>query len=166
MRIADGVDIVREPGVAFVPGAGPDRHLRLPAQRSVTAIRNAKLDIVGVVTLGMLTALGGGILRDILIDAPPPATFSDWRYLAVAAPGSLVAFGFARWLDRFAAPILVLDAAGLSLFGVSGAIKALGFGVVSKDLGLGCNRSRRWGVGIEAPDRDQRTITICGSMCE
>jgi uncharacterized membrane protein YeiH len=96
---------------------------------ALTAIRIAKLDIVGVMTLGMLTALGGGILRDILIDSLPPATFSDWRYLAVAATGSLVAFGFARWLDRFAAPILVLDAAGLSLFAVSGAIKALGFGV-------------------------------------
>ena len=39
----------------------------------------------------MITALGGGILRDVLLGALPPATFSDWRYLAVATAGGLVA---------------------------------------------------------------------------
>jgi uncharacterized membrane protein YeiH len=94
-----------------------------------TAIRLAKLDVVGVVTLGMVTALGGGIIRDIFIDSLPPATFSDWRYLVVAAAGSLVAFGFGRRLDRLSGPILVMDAAGLSLFAVTGASKALEFGL-------------------------------------
>ncbi len=96
---------------------------------ALTAIRVAKLDVVGVVTLGMITALGGGILRDILIDSLPPATFSDWRYLTVAAAGSLIACAFPWRLDRLAKPILVLDAAGLSLFAVTGASKALDFGV-------------------------------------
>ena len=96
---------------------------------AMTAIRVVKLDVVGVVTLGMVTALGGGIIRDILLDSLPPATFSDWRYLTVAAVGSLLAFVFGWRLDRVAGPILVLDAAGLSLFAVSGAIKALEFGV-------------------------------------
>ena len=96
---------------------------------ALTAIRVARLDIVGVITLGMFTALGGGMLRDILLDALPPATFRDWRYLTVAAVGSLVAFVFGRSLDRLAMPILVLDAAGLSLFAVSGAVKGLDFGV-------------------------------------
>jgi uncharacterized membrane protein YeiH len=96
---------------------------------ALTATRLAALDIVGVVTLGMVTALGGGVIRDILIDDLPPATFSDWRYLAVAASGGLVAFVFGRRLDRAARPIDVLDAAGLSLFAVSGAIKALDFGL-------------------------------------
>lgn len=99
---------------------------------ALTALRVARLDVVGVVTLGMITALGGGILRDILLDSLPPATFSDWRYLAVAAAGSLIAFVFGRRLDRLARPILVLDAAGLSLFAVSGAAKALELG-----MGLG-----------------------------
>ena len=97
---------------------------------ALTALRAVRLDIVGVLTLGMITALGGGIIRDILIDYLPPATFSDWRYLAVAAAGSLLAFGFGRQLDRFWGTITVLDAAGLSLFAVTGASKAL-------DLGLG-----------------------------
>jgi uncharacterized membrane protein YeiH len=95
---------------------------------ALTAVRVARLDIVGVLTLGMITALGGGVIRDILIDALPPATFSDWRYLATAAAGSLVAFAFGRRLDRWINPILVLDAAGLSLFAVSGALKTLEFG--------------------------------------
>lgn len=95
---------------------------------ALTAIRVTRLDVVGVVTLGMVTALGGGIIRDIFIDALPPATFSDWRYLAVAATGSLVAFTFGYRLDRWLNPILVLDAAGLSLFAVSGALKTLEHG--------------------------------------
>ena len=96
---------------------------------ALTAIRVARLDIVGVVTLGMFTALGGGMIRDILLDALPPATFRDWRYLTVAAGGGLVAFVAGRSLDRLAMPILVLDAAGLSLFAVSGALKGLDLGV-------------------------------------
>jgi uncharacterized membrane protein YeiH len=97
---------------------------------ALTALRVTRLDIVGVVTLGMITALGGGIIRDVLLDSLPPATFNDWRYLAVAAGGGLLAFLFGPHLDRLNAPITVLDAAGLSLFAVTGATKAL-------DLGLG-----------------------------
>jgi hypothetical protein len=59
----------------------------------------------------------------------PPATFSDWRYLTVAAGESLVAFLFGRSLDRLATLIVVLDAAGLSLFAVSGALKGRDFGI-------------------------------------
>jgi uncharacterized membrane protein YeiH len=95
---------------------------------ALTALRVARLDVVGVVVLGMMTALGGGIIRDVLLDSLPPATFDDWRYLAVAAGGSLVAFVFGRSLDRLATPITVLDAAGLSLFAVSGALKATELG--------------------------------------
>lgn len=96
---------------------------------SLTAIRVARLDVVGVITLGMITALGGGIIRDVLLGSLPPATFSDWRYLAVAAFGSLVSFTLGRRLDRWTNPILVLDAAGLSLFAVSGAVVAMELGV-------------------------------------
>ncbi|UMG91825.1 trimeric intracellular cation channel family protein [Nocardioides sp. TF02-7] len=95
---------------------------------ALTAIRVVRLDVVGVITLGMITALGGGIVRDIFIDDLPPATFSDWRYLSVAATGSLVAFLFGTRLDRWVNPIMVLDAAGLSLFAVAGALKTLEFG--------------------------------------
>jgi uncharacterized membrane protein YeiH len=96
---------------------------------ALTAVRAAHVDIVGVVTLGMITAVGGGIIRDILLGALPPATFVDWRYLTVAAAGGLIAFLFSRGLSRFTSPIDVLDAAGLSLFAVTGAGKALELGV-------------------------------------
>lgn len=96
---------------------------------ALTAVRAAHLDIVGVITLGVITAVGGGILRDVLLGALPPATFVDWRYLAVAASGALIAFLFSRWLTPFTSPIDVLDAAGLSLFAVTGAGKALELGV-------------------------------------
>jgi uncharacterized membrane protein YeiH len=96
---------------------------------ALTALRMARLDIVGIVTLGMITALGGGIIRDVLLGSLPPATFNDWRYLAVAAVGGLIAFAFGRRLDRLNTPITVLDAAGLSLFAVTGADKALHFGL-------------------------------------
>jgi len=95
---------------------------------ALTAVRAVHVDIVGVVTLGVITAVGGGILRDILLGALPPATFVDWRYLAVATAGGLVAFLFSRGLGRFGTTIDVLDAAGLSLFAITGAGKALELG--------------------------------------
>jgi uncharacterized membrane protein YeiH len=79
---------------------------------ALTAVRAARLDIVGVITLGMITAVGGGIIRDILFGALPPATFVDWRCLAVAGGGGVIAFFFSRWLTRFTSPIDLLDAAG------------------------------------------------------
>ena len=79
---------------------------------ALIAVRTAHLDIVGVITLGIITAVGGGIIRDVLLGALPPATFVDWRYLAVAGGGGLIAFLFSRWLARFTIPIDVLDALG------------------------------------------------------
>jgi uncharacterized membrane protein YeiH len=96
---------------------------------ALTALRVARLDIVGVITLGMITAIGGGIIRDVMLGALPPATFRDWRYLAVAATGGLIAFTFGRHLERLNTPINILDAAGLSLFAVTGANKALLLGL-------------------------------------
>jgi uncharacterized membrane protein YeiH len=70
----------------------------------LTAIHTARLDVVGVITMAMVSGLGGGIIRDILLGALPPATFSDWRYLAVAAGGGLAAFTLSR-------PLANLDSA-------------------------------------------------------
>ena len=91
---------------------------------ALTAVRTARLDIVGVVTLGVITAVGGGIIRDVLIGAIPPATFRDWRYLALATCGALIAFVASRRLVRLEMPIVVLDAVGLSVFAVMGTAKA------------------------------------------
>ena len=96
---------------------------------ALTAVRVARLDVVGVVTLGMVTALGGGVIRDVLIGSIPPATFRDWRYFALAFGGGLIAFALSRRLDRIEMPITVLDAIGLSVFAVIGAEKAVHYGL-------------------------------------
>ena len=96
----------------------------------LTARAATRLGIVGVVSLGMITALGGGVIRDILLPDLPPAALRDWRYLAVALVGGLVAYAASERVHRTTArPIKVLDAAGLSLFAVTGASKALAFGL-------------------------------------
>ncbi|GAB2525096.1 trimeric intracellular cation channel family protein [Paramicrobacterium agarici] len=95
---------------------------------ALTAVRAARVDIVGVIALGMITAMGGGIIRDVMLNTSP-ATFQDWRYLATAVVGALIAFAFGHRLDRLTMPIEVLDAVGLSFFAVTGAMKAVGFGL-------------------------------------
>ncbi len=96
---------------------------------ALTGLRAARLDIIGMVALGMVTAVGGGLVRDVLIGAVPPAAFKYWPYLAVAIGGALLAFFFSRVLRRFALTIDILDAAGLSLFCVTGATKSLQYGL-------------------------------------
>jgi uncharacterized membrane protein YeiH len=96
---------------------------------ALTAVRATQLDIVGVVTLGVITAMGGGIIRDVLIGDVPPATLRDWRYLALAAGGGLLAFALSQWLKRLEMPINALDAVGLSVFAVIGASKAVAYGL-------------------------------------
>src|ERR1700678_2895330 len=83
---------------------------------ALTAIEAARVDVVGVITLGVITAIGGGVIRDLLIGAVPPASFQDWRYLAVAMGGGLVAFGFGPRLGQLAGAITVLDGGRLSMF--------------------------------------------------
>jgi uncharacterized membrane protein YeiH len=84
----------------------------------------ARLDAFGVVVLAVVVGLAGGITRDLLIGIPPQ-TFRDWRYLAVAGGAGLVTFVGHPALERRERPILVLDAAGLALFCVTGASTAL-----------------------------------------
>jgi uncharacterized membrane protein YeiH len=88
-----------------------------------------RLDIFGVLVLGGATGLGGGVIRDVLIGAVPPAAVEDWRYLVACLVAGLVAFRFHPALGRMERPINIFDAAGLGLFCVTGASKALDFGV-------------------------------------
>jgi uncharacterized membrane protein YeiH len=90
---------------------------------------NAHLDIFGVLVLGFVTAVGGGIIRDLLIGDVPPAAFRDQRYMVTALVGALVAFAIFEPIAKAPSWVLTtLDAGGLSLFAVSGASKALEFG--------------------------------------
>jgi uncharacterized membrane protein YeiH len=91
----------------------------------------ARLDLLGVLVVAFVTALGGGIVRDILIGAAPPQALRDWRYPATAFAAGMAAFAFdevVRAIPQQA--LIILDAAGLSLFAIAGAEKTL-------DKGLG-----------------------------
>ncbi len=96
------------------------------AIEGATAATNGQLDLLGVMVLAFATALGGGITRDVLIGAIPPASLRDWRYAALAFLGGFVVFTLHRYVTGIPiAVILVLDAAGLSLFAIAGTEKAL-----------------------------------------
>jgi hypothetical protein len=83
-----------------------------------------------LMVLAFATALGGGIIRDVLIGDAPPASLRDWRYAAVAFAGGAVVFFLHQFVQSIPGNvILVLDAAGLSLFAIAGAQKALVFGM-------------------------------------
>ncbi|MCW2242842.1 trimeric intracellular cation channel family protein [Azospirillum canadense] len=88
-----------------------------------------QLDIFGVIVLSMVTALAGGLLRDLMIGAVPPASLRDDRYLIAALLSGLVAFFFHPQINRLVKPVMVLDAAGLGLFAVAGCGKALTYGL-------------------------------------
>jgi uncharacterized membrane protein YeiH len=96
---------------------------------ALTAMEAEQLDLVGVAVLATITALGGGMIRDILLGALPPATLRDWRYLAVALASAAVAFLGTRYLSRMARSINLFDAAGLSLFCVTGTAVAFAHGL-------------------------------------
>ncbi len=91
----------------------------------LAAVRT-RLDLFGVLVLALVVAVAGGIIRDLLIGTPP-ATFRDWRYLAAAGAAGLVTFIARSILERIWNVIQVLDAAGLALFCVTGAVKAIEF---------------------------------------
>ena len=97
------------------------------AEGATTAI-HARLDVLGVLVLAFVTALGGGMVRDLLLGDAPPNAIRDWRYAAVALATGLVVFAVRTPVEASGAGLVqALDAAGLSLFAVAGATKALEF---------------------------------------
>jgi uncharacterized membrane protein YeiH len=84
------------------------------------------LDLIGVMVLAFATALGGGIIRDLLIGAIPPASLRDWRYAALAFGGGTIAFFLHNVVQGIPGNLMiVLDAAGLAFFAIAGTEKAL-----------------------------------------
>jgi uncharacterized membrane protein YeiH len=99
------------------------------ALAGATAGVRRQLDIFGVAVLSFATACSGGIARDLLIGAVPPAALSDWRYVAASLLAGLLAFRWHSLIERMHSPVQLFDAAGLALFAVTGALKALAFGL-------------------------------------
>jgi len=105
---------------------------------AVAAI-NRRLDIFGILVLSFVTGNFGGITRDLLIGAVPPAALTDGRYLLVSVLAGLTTFFWYAGVDRLRSPVLLFDAVGLSFFAVAGAQKAIEFGlspVMSALLGM------------------------------
>ncbi len=71
----------------------------------------------------------GGITRDVLIGATPPSAIADWRYLAVSVLAGVITFYRYETIERLRNPVQLSDAAGLALFAVAGAQKALAYGL-------------------------------------
>jgi uncharacterized membrane protein YeiH len=90
----------------------------------LVAVRK-RLDLFGVLVLAGATGLGGGILRDLLIGFIPPIGISDWRLVATALAAGLVTFVYHPGVERLGRLVKVLDAAGLAVFAVGGALIAL-----------------------------------------
>jgi uncharacterized membrane protein YeiH len=87
------------------------------------------LDVVGIVMLALATALGGGILRDLVLGATPPAALERWEYLVVPFAAAALALVAHPQLERLTRALLVFDAAGLGLFCVAGTVKAVEHGL-------------------------------------
>ena len=98
------------------------------AMEGASAGIDNNLDLLGLLVLAFATALGGGIVRDLLIGDVPPAGLKDWRYAATAVAGGTVVILLHRFLDTIPANLtMVLDAAGLAFFAIAGTEKALLF---------------------------------------
>ncbi len=98
-----------------------------------------RMDLFGVVVLGIAAAIGGGLARDVLLGALPPEALRSARYLLVATAAGLLVFVASPLVERLRGAVRLFDAAGLGLFVATGTSKALsaGLGTVGA-LTLGC----------------------------
>jgi uncharacterized membrane protein YeiH len=90
----------------------------------VLAVTRRGLDVFGALVLGMVTALGGGTVRDLIIGAPP-FWINDFNYVWAAGAGALAAFSIGPLFRNTYRGLLYLDAVGAALFAVTAANKVL-----------------------------------------
>jgi uncharacterized membrane protein YeiH len=86
-----------------------------------------RIDLFGVLVLSFVAATAGGIIRDLLIGASPPASIKDWRYIALSLVAGCVTFFWYPLIAKMKSPVQLFDALGLGLFAVVGAGKAMAF---------------------------------------
>ncbi|WP_327326222.1 trimeric intracellular cation channel family protein [Streptomyces sp. NBC_01210] len=105
---------------------------------ALLAVRK-NFDVFGIAVLAEVTALGGGMLRDLIIGAVPPAAFSDLGYFLTPLVATALVFFLHPHVERIQVGVNVFDAAGLGLFCVTGTTKAYEYGLgltASAALGL------------------------------
>jgi uncharacterized membrane protein YeiH len=95
---------------------------------AASGVKN-RLDVFGVNVLAFVAANAGGLLRDLLIGAVPPAAIIDWRYGAASLIAGVATFLWYPNVQRLQHIVVLFDAAGLAIFAVSGTQKALAYGV-------------------------------------
>ena len=86
-----------------------------------------RIDLFGVLVLSFVAATAGGIVRDVLIGAIPPAAIQDWRYISLSLVAGLVTFFWYSLIAKMKSPVQIFDALGLGLFAIAGAGKAIAF---------------------------------------
>ena len=91
------------------------------AASGVLAARDRDLDLLGVIVVAAITAIGGGTLRDLLLDRHPIFWVTDTWYLIVITASAVLTVAYARIRPPPGATLLVADALGLALFALSGA---------------------------------------------
>jgi len=96
------------------------------ASGALAGIRR-QMDVFGVLVLGLVTATGGGTLRDLLLGDSPPFILKDETYLYLSVAVSLLVFIFHRRLEFLTHPLTYFDAVGLGTFVVIGTGKAIAF---------------------------------------
>ncbi|ALC20699.1 trimeric intracellular cation channel family protein [Streptomyces pristinaespiralis] len=105
---------------------------------ALLAVRK-NFDVFGMAVLAEVTALGGGLLRDLIIGAVPPAAFTDLGYFVTPLVATALVFFLHPHVERIQVAVNVFDAAGLGLFCVTGTTKAYEYGLgltSSATLGL------------------------------
>jgi uncharacterized membrane protein YeiH len=88
-----------------------------------------QFDIVGSLLLASLVSLGGGVIRDIILGATPPAAFSNPAYLVPPMLATFLVYFLFSSVERFTSLLVLFDAGGLALFCMTGAVKALDAGL-------------------------------------
>jgi uncharacterized membrane protein YeiH len=99
------------------------------AVSGVLAAGGKRVDLFGVIVLALVTALGGGTLRDVLLDATPIVWVENPALVVNASATALIVFFITRWCTVPIRILLIADAFGLALFTIVGAAKALTFHV-------------------------------------
>ncbi|MCU1435007.1 MAG: putative rane protein [Pseudarthrobacter sp.] len=87
------------------------------------------IDIVGSLLLASLVGLGGGVIRDLILDAGPPAAFSNPAYLVPPLLATVLVYFLFSSVQRFTSLLTLFDAGGLALFCMTGTVKALAGGM-------------------------------------
>ncbi|MFI6860001.1 trimeric intracellular cation channel family protein [Streptomyces sp. NPDC050421] len=105
---------------------------------ALLAVRK-NFDVFGIAVLAEVTALGGGLFRDVIIGAVPPAAFTDLGYFTTPLLAAGLVFFLHPQVERIQLGVNIFDAAGLGLFCVTGTVKAYDYGLgltASAALGL------------------------------